>query len=131
VNSTRDNGRRVHWNHAVIGWSGGDEYQLEVPHYIDGWPIAWLERNLEGRVRAVPGCEQSLVAVTEATPSSRPHTAGYDAPGSIVMARLRQPFPDASRLRREVSAAVDEAYSVAEAADQEAEPFLDDLRRET
>src|SRR5215203_85855 len=68
VNSKRDNGRRVRWNHAVIGWSGGDHYQLDVPHYIDGWPIAWLERNVEDRVRAVPGCEEWLVAVTEATP---------------------------------------------------------------
>jgi hypothetical protein len=129
MNSEPDNARRLHWQRAEIRWEGGDEYWLDVPHYIDSWPAAWLHRNLDRRLReADPEWTRLGAAVSPATPTRKPNSVGYDEPGVITVFGLWLPFDGAGKLRYEIEAAVEEAYTATNDALAKADQILLDLR---
>ena len=126
--SESDYGDRLHWENSDIEWDGGEQYTLVVPHYLDAWPAAWLHGNADAGLQAVPGCEDVIVAVSQATPLREPGTAGWSAPGYVTVSRIRQPFPDHARLRSALSALVDDAYRATRLVQDELDPFLRGLR---
>jgi hypothetical protein len=127
-----ENTERLQWSRAEIRWEGNDEYLLDVPHYIDSWPAQWLHRNLDGRLRkADPEWTALGAAVSLATPTHKPGSGHPTEPGYITVFHLWLPFDNAAKLRREIEAAVEESYAVANAALKQADQILGDLRRDS
>lgn len=119
----------MNWGRASVQWNGV-EYTLNLPHFIDAMPAEWLAQNVDDRLRAVSGCEDWLVIVTQAIPTTKPNSVGWDESGSILMSHIRQPFPNTDRLRHALGEAVEDAYQAAKEAEEEIRPFLQAIRGE-
>jgi hypothetical protein len=125
-----ENAKRLHWERAEIRWEGTDEYMLDIPHYIDSWPAAWLHRNLDRRLReANPDWAALGATVSQATPTHKPNSVGWSDPGYITVFSLWLPFDGADKLRDAIEAAVEDAYAAANAAIKKADHILGALRR--
>ena len=66
--------------------------------------------------------------VSPATPASKAASVGYDEPGVITVFGLWLPFDGAGKLRHEIEAAVEEAYTATNDALAKADQILRDLR---
>jgi hypothetical protein len=120
--------QRLHWGSAELEWDGATDYTLVIPHYLHEWPVNWLARHAEGELALLEGCENVVIAISQARRSSDPNTAGWSEPGHITVIHLRSPFPDHGKLRETLSNLVAEAYRASHEAENEAVPFLRGIR---
>jgi hypothetical protein len=131
MTSEPEKAKRLQWSRAEIRWEGTDEYLLDVPHYIDSWPLQWLGRNLDRLLReADPEWGSLGTTMTQATPTRQANSEGWDEPGYITVFRLWLPFDNARELRYAIEAAVEESYAVANVALKKADQILGALRGE-
>src|SRR5579862_6619301 len=103
---------RIQWGAARLLWTGGDDFQLELPAAIEVGPANWLNVNL-GRLLSA-GLNSRVQA--EVTPARRSN-GGFSDFGLIAIGPLRRPFPMPGVLHKTISDAVTQAFAEAEAAE--------------
>jgi hypothetical protein len=119
---------RVQWANVQVEWTGGEKFVVRIPHFIDPWPVQWLDDGggLASHLRGVEEFRAVYVSVSQATRARE--GSGWDAPGRITLTNVAPPWPSGFEVREAVEAAVAEAYVEAKAAEDEARALLSELR---
>ena len=111
----------VFWEQGEVRWSGAS-YAIVLPICLDHGPSLWLDKHPEEITAHMGG----VLRIDAATPSQS--GGGYASVGSIAIAELQPPLPDASEVHAAVTRAVARAYSETEVADALAKDYLIGLR---